>query len=481
MKLHGWMRRLGPPICFARSRDGGVLILLGVMIIPLIAMVGLALDSSRAYLAKARLSNAVDAAALAGGRAFGKDYQDSDVEKYFAANFPESFMGATVAPLVITPDYSNESIAVEASATIDTSFMRLLGFDDLTVTARSVVRGAKIGMEVVLVMDNTGSMLSDDRIGAMKQAARDLVETLYDGNEIVEDFWVGLVPYTATVNIGDARTAWLTGYTASDYGPSAWKGCVEARAAPRDQDDSPPSTARWQPHLWASTDGDYGATGDNDWPPIDETNEAYNEGTGPNLGCGPAITPLTAEKTKVLAAIDEMLPWHRGGTMANLGLVWGWRALSPRWRGLWDGDTPDELPLDYDTPGMDKVVVLLTDGVNQWYDWPDGLPGEPDAASYPDADYTAYGRLSENRLGTTDPDNATTEINTRMAGLCAAMKQQDIRIYTIVFQVNDAPTETLYRNCATSEDMYFSAPSNEELQTVFKKIASELLRLRIAE
>ncbi len=72
----------------------------------------------------------------------------------------------------------------------------------------------------------------------------------------------------------------------------------------------------------------------------------------------------------MLAAIDEMGPWHRGGTMANLGLAWGWRVLSPEWRGLWGGDTPEELPLDYHTPNMHKVIILLTDGNNEWYDWP---------------------------------------------------------------------------------------------------------------
>ncbi|MBT6404824.1 MAG: Flp pilus assembly protein TadG, partial [Rhodospirillaceae bacterium] len=54
--------------------------------------------------------------------------------------------------------------------------------------------------------------------------------------------------------------------------------------------------------------------------------------------------------------------------MANLGLAWGWRVLSPAWQGLWGGATPSELPLDYDTPLMDKVAIMLTDGVNQWYD-----------------------------------------------------------------------------------------------------------------
>ena len=63
-----------------------------------------------------------------------------------------------------------------------------------------------------------------------------------------------------------------------------------------------------------------------------------------------------------------MEPWRRGGTTGNLGLAWGWRTISPRWRGLWGGDTPTDMPLDYGTAYMDKVVVILTDGNNEFYD-----------------------------------------------------------------------------------------------------------------
>lgn len=79
-----------------------------------------------------------------------------------------------------------------------------------------------------------------------------------------------------------------------------------------------------------------------------------NNGRGPNLGCGPEILPLTASKTLVDAAVGNMGAWHRGGTTGNLGLSWGWRTLSPGWRGLWGGATPATLPLDYDAPLMER-------------------------------------------------------------------------------------------------------------------------------
>jgi hypothetical protein len=248
--------------------------------------------------------------------------------------------------------------------------------------------------------------------------------------------------------------------------------------------------------------------GDNEWDPdgpesaLKLDNDYYqNEGTGPNLGCPPAITPLVAEKTTVLNAIDDMAPWHRGGTMANLGLAWGWRNLSPQWRGMWP-ESPPELPLDYTEPSMTKVVILLTDGVNEWYDWPgdrwsidsedrySGIPGSNQydnntstdfRSEWPGADYTAYGRLSEGRLGTTNNGIARSVINNRMLELCSAMKAQDIVLYTITFALSNTTTQELFRNCATDDDHYFNSPSNTDLQQAFVTIADELSKLRIAE
>src|SRR6185369_831220 len=308
-----------------------------------------------------------------------------------------------------------------------------------------------------------GSM-AGTKITAMKNAATNLVNILYGSNETQNNFWVALVPYVATVNIGNARTAWLTGYTASKYSPGTWKGCVEARVSPyeEDQAEALPSVKKWAPFLWITTKGitytgsdgkvaKYSsgntATGDNQWTPINETTGAGNAATGPNLGCGPPITPLQPNKSTAVNAIAAMGPWSRGGTMANLGLAWAWRVLSPAWRGQWGSPTPATLPMDYNTALIDKVVVMLTDGVNQWYDYPDhppGCDGIQNCKLPADADYTAYGRLSEKRLGTSVNATATTVINTRMTTLCTAMKQKGIIIYTIVLQENDTATQNLY-------------------------------------
>src|SRR5690606_21837727 len=143
-----------------------------------------------------------------------------------------------------------------------------------------------------------------------------------------------------------------------------WKGCVEARDQPYEeaQAEALPSVRKWPRFYWPSNKGkvyknSQGTTfqPDNPWPTVIERTDD-NNARGPNLGCRPAITPLQPKKSTVITAINNMGAWNRGGTMGNLGLAWGWRALSPNWRGMWGGATPADLPLDYDTPLMDKVI-----------------------------------------------------------------------------------------------------------------------------
>ncbi|MDJ0937563.1 MAG: pilus assembly protein TadG-related protein, partial [Kiloniellales bacterium] len=84
---------------YKQNEEGTAIVLLGFAIFVLVGSAGLAFDAGRGYMLNARLSQAVDAAALAGGRSLsiggGGDYE-SIIKKYFKANMPEGYMGAEV-------------------------------------------------------------------------------------------------------------------------------------------------------------------------------------------------------------------------------------------------------------------------------------------------------------------------------------------------------------------------------------------------
>ena len=85
---------------FLFRKEGSAAPLLAFAMAALVGAAGLAFDGGRGYLMKARLSQAVDAAALAGGRSIrigGDGDHEDQILKYFRANLGDGFLGAEVA------------------------------------------------------------------------------------------------------------------------------------------------------------------------------------------------------------------------------------------------------------------------------------------------------------------------------------------------------------------------------------------------
>jgi hypothetical protein len=339
----------------------------------------------------------------------------------------------------------------------------------------------------------------------------------------VVDNGTGTTPSTTITGTITARRppeafASGSGYTQTN---GKWKGCVEARQDPHDLTDAEasPTTAPFNKAFWpstyplkwydtnkrlraqcynASSTNSDNSSCDNDWvlgSLIDEDGGSLDVGSyGPNKGCPVPIMPLQPSKATAVAAINNMTPWYGGGTSIPTGLAWGWRVLSPNYTGLWASPSLSTLPGPYNQALIDKVVVLLSDGMNEVVDH--GSPGCQDGGttdtsfyqgsytcSPPESDYTAYGRLTEGRMGGSAPFTmtaATTGLNGKIAAICAAMKTQNIIIYTIILQVNDATIQSVFQTCATKPEYFFVSPTASDLSGIFKKIANQLSNLRLS-
>jgi Flp pilus assembly protein TadG len=511
---------------------GSVTIMTGLLAIPLIAMTGVAVDLARIWLVKSRLQTSLDAATLVVAKSLSTGGTSADGLSLFWANWGRTssstttgFLGATATiPVVHNPAPSGVSGSVQltSTATVTPTLVGIMGVGPVTVNAASTAQTAAYGLELALVLDNTGSMAGSS-ISSLITASNQLLNILCGGSDTQPHLWVSVVPFAAAVNIGNANTNWLVAGSLNQaaYSPSSWMGCVMARTANTgatsgdDFNDAPPSAGHYfEPFLYASTYHIYPTPagiqyttgtgknkqtltywypGDNDWQASNWTKtgnepDSSNNSVGPNLDCPSlAILPETASKSAVATVINKMVPVYRGGTFINLGLQAGWWTISPNWQGLWG--TPG-MPLAYNTPYMKKVIVLMTDGNNQWYDWPDGVPGQRPPTAPPagvpawtadgDADFTAYGRLKTNTRGlsVTDP---TTTLNTWMSQMCTTIKQNGIIIYTILFNNSDTQTEALFQNCASSPSDYFLSPTNAALQSAFTQIGQELSTLRLSQ
>ncbi|WP_343039162.1 pilus assembly protein TadG-related protein [Propylenella binzhouense] len=433
---------------------------IALMFVVLAALIGLAIDTGRAHLVKSKLHYSLDAAGLAVGAKLDSTDLDAEVTEFVATNFPTGYVGATVTDVTPVLSADKSVLTITATATVPTTFMKLVGIEEVSVAAESEITRTTTGLELVMVLDNTGSMSS--QMSNLKGAAKELVNILYGGANTVDDLYVGLVPFSQAVNVGSARTGWIDAAhkDSLNWGPSgsSWAGCVEARGGGRDVTDDPPSAELFR--VYYSPD-----SSNNDWIRSDGTYRTpLGTGTrGPNVYCPATVTPMTRQKSTIVGAIDAMQAV--GGTHVNVGAVWGWRMLSPRWRGLWGGDMGTyNLPLDYNTELMEKAAVIMTDGANTVYD----------------NIYSAYGFLSEGRLGTTSISAGEDELDTRLLSVCTAMKNAGILVYTIAFNNPGATIQTMMQKCATQPDFYFNSPTASDLSTAFRTIGDALSNLRVS-
>jgi Flp pilus assembly protein TadG len=484
-----------------------------LVFVTLVLFVGVAVDGTRAFYTKDVLQKSLDAAGLAAGHTLDDTYVESDAREFFNANFNNLGGNADLDELIINVSDDNSVITLNAAAIMETTFMRLGGFDTLRVTASTEITRQTVGLELALIMDNTYSMNTQDsgapekRIVTMKTAAEDLINIVFGTEEVHPNLWVSLVPFVATVNVGSGRTSWLSGsgqtFVASGaYDDSVWKGCVEARyPGGNDLTDATPSTERFEPFHFPDNNASYSTCGrpgiNNYFTPGDTTTpcirwrrgrcrkwgapvttpasydikEAASDGCaaqGPSMSCGEPIQELTPTKTTIINAIRAQEPTWWGGTTNNLGLVWGWRTISPAWRGLWGGDTPADHPVDYTDSTIKKVAVMLTDGENNWL-------------QFSGNNKTAYGFRADH-FGSDSA--AKSFLDGQLATVCTNMKAVGIEIFTIAFGSTVTSSSTilnLMRNCATTTSHYFAAPTAADLQVAFTIIGNQLQALRISK
>ena len=238
---------------FLKDTSGSTMAMMAAGLVVAIACLGGAIDAGRMYIVKSQLQAGVDAAALAGARAFGvtdssPNSRTKQVDSYFDGNFPRNpaYMGTVDIQLNPTFQVVNgvNVTTVNASATLDMSFMRLFGFGRTTVSAVAKAELQPRPLEVMVVLDNTGSMrfnLSNGktRIVALKEAANSFVDILFQGGTQRKDLALGFIPYDVTVNVGkllpSGSVTPLNGFNAGSPGTRyAWKGCVMNDTTVRD-------------------------------------------------------------------------------------------------------------------------------------------------------------------------------------------------------------------------------------------------------
>lgn len=197
---------------------GNVAIMAAFAVIPLLAMIGGAIDTSRTYMAYTRLQQACDAGALAGRKAMSNVTRLTDAEKakaneFFRFNFPAGTYSAQQINAVY--DKGADGVVVgRASLSMPTTLMRMFGFGAIPVSATCQAELNIPNTDVMFVLDVTGSMdwrpdgtpTTDEtqkRIYGLKQAVKDFFAALGPGVASgAGRIRYGFVPYSSNVNVG---------------------------------------------------------------------------------------------------------------------------------------------------------------------------------------------------------------------------------------------------------------------------------------
>ena len=340
---------------FARNESGNLTVLGLIMGSLMIAFGGLAVDMMRYEATRAELQNTLDRAALAAASWSQNLNPEGVVEDYFAkAGLSDQLINVTA-----TQGLNFRRVEAEAEADTQPFFLNMVGLQMLHVNAGSAAEQRISNVEVMMVLDVSGSMNANGKLTTLKSAGTEFVNTVLE-NDVDDKISIGIVPFNGQVNLGANLRA---KFNATHQHGVADVNCVDLPAAVYGTTGisvgtALPMTADVDTYSSSSTSNSYTTsnmtpTNANKWCPPQPTN----------------IVRLPGQDIGVLQGYINNLVGV-GATSINAGMKWGLAMLDPEIRTTYAEfiaatqmpATLAQRPSDYSDSEAMKVIVLMTDG-----------------------------------------------------------------------------------------------------------------------
>lgn len=447
---------------FGRDRRGNFGMMMALLTPMLLLGAGFGINIAQVSNARSNLLAALDSAVTSTARdlttgVIKEEDARANLEAFLFANGARSFSRLDKLKLDdVVLDRHRKTVEAKASVTVDVVFPLFGAANVQTISTESAARYSDRKIEVVMMLDVTGSMRKSgktDKIGDLKAAATVAVEALLDGNKHSPGrIRVALVPYAASVNAGALadKTVFIEQKGGPNLPPTGWTppepesrvdNCATERKLENgnaDLSDDAPDTDRWN----SKTKANYKAL-------VHRDDRLDNETT---TKCpAAAIVPLTTDEEALKEVIDSFVA--DGNTGGSIATQWAYYMLSPNWRdvivdaGLGDG------PADHNPEKIGKIAILMTDG-------------------------------EYNRAYAGSSSSMTTNSQNNARNLCTRMKNDGIEIFTVGFALQKSgAARTTMSNCASPDTPltkhFYDAATGDELKTAFRDIVRNIERLAL--
>jgi len=518
---------------FREDKRGNVVFTFTLALVPIIGFIGAAIDYSRANSVKSAMQQAMDATALMLSKDAGSltSTQMSDkATNYFLAlfNHPEA-TGVTITPVYTTDGGSR--VTVTGAATVQTTFLKVMGKEQLSVNTSSTVKWGNTRLRVALALDTTGSMASSNKLTALKTATNNLLTQLRNAASQNGDVYVSIIPFSKDVNVDPVNfnQSWVRFDDGTNTSWDALNGSCSKSGSNDRASCQGTGNCSLSSYTSQSTCTSHGTCSLSSY-----TSQSSCTAAGTCSKSG-----YTTQSTCVAQNVCSNPSWSSSGSCTSHGYTWGpavwtpgtWTVATwtpatwtPNNDNTWNGCVTDRdqnydttntatttsvtgtlapaeqyslcpvplMGLSYDWTALgNKVNALAANGnTNQaiGLQWAfQSLTNSPFSVPVKDTNYQ-YKEviiLLTDGLNTQDRwylDQAS--IDARQTLTCANVKTAGITIYTIQVNTSGDPTSSLLQSCASNSpgttDHFFLLTSSTQIVTTFNQIGTQLSNLRVA-
>lgn len=525
-----------------RAERGNVAAIFAISLVPMLGIVGAAIDYSRAAAARSAMQAALDTTALMVSKDAQADPTMTSTQateaakKYFAALYKEGGVnGITIEATYTANTGSGSSVEINASGSIATDFMKIAGFEQMDIGSHSKTKWGNVRMRVAMALDNTGSMSSDGKMPALKSAAKDLIDQLSPLAKTTGDIYISIIPFAKDVNVGSGNYGkpWIKWSGQSDTWDEKNGSCSAGSSYKTKSACEAKSTCSLSGSSY-NTQNKCTAGGTCSNSAYSSQNTCTAAGTCSNPAYTDQDSCTGAMVCSNSAYTTERQCTRNNGTWRSAGYtwrpanntwtpgVWGPATWTPKDHTAWNGCVMDR-DQDYDTlnttpTASDSKTLFPAD---QWSSCPvELIPLSYDWAALKSKidDMTPSGNTNQSiglawawqSLGSDGPlyapdkedgytykdviillsDGDNTEnrfsksvsvIDARQKIMCDNAKAAGVTIYTVQVNTGGDKMSNVLQYCASSPNNFYLVTKASQTATVFNSIGISLTQLQIAE